>query len=78
MIPEAYRDAHSDVDIALTDLRGLTRALYTIATTSSCIDETSPDAISFNALIRCIEAKVLEAEALQQRAWDALGAEVAA
>lgn len=72
MIPEAYREAHNDVDSSLSDISALVNALYQISTETGCIQANAPDAMSINVLIRTIEAECKKAVAHQEAAWAAI------
>ena len=72
MIPDDYRQAHSDVDGCLSDLKGLVHALDGITMESPAINCTTNDALSINVLVRSIQEVIERAENHQEEAWKAV------
>lgn len=72
MIPHAYREAHSSLDLSLSNLRGLSHALWRITFESTAVDADSQDGIAITVLISLIEAEIKKAEAINETAWAAI------
>lgn len=72
MIPQAYREAHNSLDLSLSNLRGLSHALWRVTFESSAVDADTPDGIAITVLISMIETEIKKAEAIKETAWAAI------
>lgn len=69
MIPAAFRNAHEEVDISLSDIAALVNGISVILYSTSCLKEGSLDAQTINVLVRTIEAECEKAVTHQAAAW---------
>lgn len=72
MIPAEYRQAHSEVDNAVHEIKALARALSQILIYTDALPGTHPDTASIHVLVDCVLERVRVAEAQQQREWAAI------